>query len=254
MQVGQLDEEEAVAEVRQPERHGRRHERQPEAVHLPVERAVELETERVPAVDEQRGVDDERSREVADEHAQRPLLEHDDEQDGCRDRDRDVRERRRDVCARTLLDAKERRHLLVVHRRPEPDERGDHEPVVAGRPEQDPRDRLREHDAADEHRGRHCGDVPECRAHDEQAPLLVLRVEVEPEERALHRLRHERRQDGRQRHERLDQAEVARREIARVQRQQEHAEHARHDAAEAVHGRVAHQLLQPLEHHPSMVL
>ena len=90
----------------------------PKRVHCPVERAVELQAERVPAVEQKRGVHDQRSGEVSDQDAERSLVEDDDEQDRGGDRDRDVRERRRDVRSRTLLDAEERRHLLVVQRGP----------------------------------------------------------------------------------------------------------------------------------------
>ena len=248
MRIGQLDEEEAVAEVRQPERERRGDERQPEPVHRPVERAVELQSEPAAAVGEQRRVDDQRSCEVADDHAEGPLVEDDDQEDGRGDRYAHVRQRRRHVCGRPLLDAEQRGHLLVVHRRPEADEGGDDEAGVVVRPEQQPRDRARQRDPEHEHRRRGREHVPERRPDDEQPPLLLRRVEVEAEEGALHPLGDERRQHGRQRDERLDQPVVAGREVARVQGQQEDAEDARDDAPEPVDRGVAQQLLEPLDH------
>ena len=248
MRAGQLDEEEPVAEVRQPERDRRGDEREAEAVHRAIQRAVELQSQSVPAVEQQRGVDGQRAGEVPDEDADRSLVEDDDEQHGRTDRDRDVRHRRGHVRCRALLDPEQRRHLLVVHRGPETDERSDHEVCVVLRMEEQPGNLARQRDAEDERRGG-CGhDVPERGAHDEQAARELRRVEVEAEEGALHRLGDEGRQHGRQRDERLDQPVVARGQVARVQRQQQHAEDPRDDRAQAVDRRVAEQLLQTLEH------
>ena len=122
--VREPHEEEAVREVRHPEEERGRDERDPEAVHLAQQAAVELEPELLAAVADERGVDEERAREVADDDADRALVEHDDEEQRRADRQEDVREARRDEGDRALLDAEERRELLVVHPRPEPDERG----------------------------------------------------------------------------------------------------------------------------------
>jgi hypothetical protein len=252
--VRELDQEEAVAEVRQPERDCRGDERQAEAVHSPVELPVELHPQRVTAVREERGVHDQRSREVAYEHAERPFVEHDDEEDRRRDRDRDIRERRRDIRRRALLDAEERRHLLVVQCGPQPDEGGDDEVAVVVRAEEQPRHLRREHDPEERHHRRGGHHVPEGGAHNEMSPLRFRRVEVEAEERALHPLRDERGEHGREGDERLDQSVVARREVPRVERQEQDAEHAGNDAAEAVDRRVSEQLLDSLEHQPSMEL
>ena len=218
MGVREPDQEKAVAEVREPERDGRGDERQPETIHRPVEGAVELQAERVPAVEQKRRVHDERSGDVSDQHAEWSLVEHYDEEDRGRDRDRDIRERCGDVCSRALLDAEERGHLLVVQRGPKADERCDDETAVAVRSEEEPRDLRGEHDSerrGDRGRGH---DVPERGAHDEVPSGGLGRVEVEAEERALHPLRDEGRQYCRQRNECLDQPVVARREVARVQR------------------------------------
>ena len=76
----ELDEEEAVAEVRHPEEQRRGNERQPEVVHPPQQGPTELEPELLAPVAEEREVDDQRAREVADDDALRALVEHDDEQ------------------------------------------------------------------------------------------------------------------------------------------------------------------------------
>ena len=244
MRVGELDQEEAVGEVREPEGDCGRDEREAETVHRPVEGAVELQPECVPAVEQQRDVDGERPCEVSDQDAERPLVECDDEQDGRADGDPDVRQRGGDVRGRALLDPEQRRHLVVVHRRPQPDERGDDEIRVVLRVEEHPRDLGREHDAERERQRRRGHHVPERGPNDEQAARELRRVEVKAEEGALHRLRDEGRQHGGQRDERLDQPVIARRQVARVQRQQEHAEDPRDDRAEPVDGGVAEQLAQ----------
>ena len=82
--VRELDEEEAVAEVRRPEEERRRHEREAEAVHLAEEAAVELEAELLAPVAEEREVDDQRAGEVADDDAERALVERDDEERASR--------------------------------------------------------------------------------------------------------------------------------------------------------------------------
>ena len=93
--------------------------------------AVELEAELVAAVGEQDDVDVERAEEVADHGADRALVRADDERDRRADRDQDVRDARDRELHGPLLDPEERRHLRVVHLRPEPDEAGADEPRVA---------------------------------------------------------------------------------------------------------------------------
>ncbi len=169
LRVGELHEEEAVGEVRHPQEQRRRHERDPEAVHLAKEPAVELEPELLTAVADEHGVDDQRAREVADDDADRPLVERDDEEQRRADRQEDVREARRDERDRALLDAEERGQLLVVHPGPEPDERGHDELRVVRRAEEEVRDRRGEEEAADEPGRRHRHREPEGRAQDEPA-------------------------------------------------------------------------------------
>ena len=120
----ELVQEEAIAEVERDQGERRRHERDPEAVHLAQQRPRELEAELGAPVAEEREVDDERAEEVADDHPERALVVGDDEDERRRDGDGDVGEARGDEEARALLDAEERGQLLVVHLRPDPDERG----------------------------------------------------------------------------------------------------------------------------------
>jgi hypothetical protein len=111
------------------------------------------------------------------------------------------------------------------------------------------RNRLGEDEAGDEagSRGRHR--EPEGRAQDEQATGLLLRVEVEAEEGARDAAAKDRHEDGRERHEHADGAEVRRLKVGRIERQQHDRDHARDDPAEAVNRRVAREPLQlPAEH------
>ena len=120
-------EQEPVREVDRVQRDHRGHERHAPLGHLAEDVRVELEPELCSAVGEEDGVDGKRPAEVPDEDPKRPLVEDDDEQDRHPDRQRDVREARRRVADRALLDSKERRQLVVVHRRPEADEGRTHE-------------------------------------------------------------------------------------------------------------------------------
>ena len=158
------DEEEPVREVRHPEEERRRHERDPEAVHLAKQAAIELEPELLAPVADQHHVDDQRAREVADDDADRALVERDDEEQRRADRQEDVREARRHERDRALLDAEERRELLVVHPRPQADECRHDELGVVGRAEEQVRDRGGEHEPRDEPGRRHRHREPEGRA------------------------------------------------------------------------------------------
>ena len=136
-------DEEAVDQVDRPERERRGDEREPEAVHRAEQLAVELEAELLAAVGEQREVDGERAEEVADRPRRAAPL---------------WKTTTRTIVAPivistfatlaiakrdgALLDAEERRHLRVVHLRPEADEAG---PDERRRAEVEPvRDRLGE--------------------------------------------------------------------------------------------------------------
>jgi hypothetical protein len=168
---------------------------------------VELEAELLATVAEEREVDEQRAGEVAHDDAERALVERDDEQDRRADRQQHVREARGDERDRALLDAEERRQLLVVHLRPETDERRADEGVIVDLEEV--RDRRREdppeHEA--ESRGRHR--EPERRAQHLQALLGLGRVEVEAEERGRDAAAQQGHEDCVQGDERLDAAEVA---------------------------------------------
>ena len=233
-----MDEEEAVGEVDHPEREARGHERQPEALHLAEEAAVELEPELEAAVGEQDEVDDQRAGEVADDHADRALVPDGDEQDRRDDGDDHVRERGGDVRDRALLDAEERRQLLVVHLRPEQDERGAHEVRARVGREQEVRDLRGEDRADDEPEGGHRHREPEGGADDRRPAAIVFGVEVEAEER--HRDAHPQddHEHDRQRDQRLDGADVGARQVARHDRQQQDADQPRDDGAHPVDGRV----------------
>ena len=155
---------------------------------------------------------------------------------------RDARDRERDGA---LLDAEERRQLLVVRLRPEPDGAGDDEVRGVVPSPSTVRDRRRRRSTpSSEPERRRSHREPERRADDGQLLRLVLRVEVEAEERARDaELEHDR-EHRRRRGDDLDLAVRARREVVRVQRQQEHREDARHHPAEPVDGGVAAEPLQ----------
>ena len=225
-------EEEAVAEVERPERDARRDERKAEPVHSSQQLAVELESELLAAVAEEREIHEQRSGEVPDDDAERPLVVDDDEQDRRGDREQHVREARRDERDRALLDAEERRQLLVVHLRPQADERGAHERDVVD-PER-VREPRREDPAGDHTERGHAHREPERRAQHAHAVGRVRRVEVEAEERGRDPCAENRDEDRAQRDERLDLAEVARREVARVERQQQHRQDPGDEPAEPV--------------------
>src|SRR5207244_1319380 len=80
------------------------------------------------------------------------------------------RDARIDELERALLDAEERGQLLVVHLRPEADERGADEPGVVAEPQR-VGDGRREREAGDQSGGRHRHREPERRAHDERAAV-----------------------------------------------------------------------------------
>ena len=146
--VGELHQEEAVREVRDPEEERRRDEGQTEVVHLPQQAAVELQAELLTAVAEQREVDDQRPAEVSDDDPERPFVHPDDEEQRQPDRDEDVREARADEGDRALLDPEERGHLLVVDRGPERDSRRADEVRGVGGPEEERRERIGQRRAA----------------------------------------------------------------------------------------------------------
>ncbi len=205
---------------------------------------VELQTELLAAVADEHRVDDQSAGEVPDDDANRALVEGDDEEQRRADGEEDVREARRDERDRPLLDAEERRELLVVHPCPEADERGHHELGVVGRAEQDVRDRCGEEEAADQAGGGHGHREPEGRAQDEPPRCRVGRVEIEAEERAVDAEPQDDSDHRRERDERLDLPVVGWGEVARVERQQEDGEDPRDEPPEAVDRRV---LAEPLE-------
>ena len=217
-------EEEAVGEVDHPEREPGWHKRQPEALHLAEEVAVELEPELEAPVAEQDEEHGERPGEVADDDADRALVPDGDEQDRRDDGDDHVGQRRGDVRDRALLDAEERGELLVVHLRPEQDERRAHEVRLRVRLEQQLRDLAREERPDDEAERRHRDREPEGGAHDGRPARLVLGVEVEAEER--HRDAHpqEDHEHDRERDQRVDGADVGGRQVAGDDRQQQDAD------------------------------
>ena len=237
--VGELDEEEAVAEVRHPQEERGRDERDAEAVHLTQQAAVELQPELLAAVAEQREIDDQRPAEVADDDPDRTLLERDDEQEREPDREEDVREACADEGDRALLDAEERGHLLVVDGRPERDAGRAHEVRGVRCPEQERRERICQGEQKDQPERAAAHGEPERRAEHAQAPVVVLHVEVEAEEGARDARTEHQPHHRRQGEERLDLAVVGRRQVARVDGQQEHGDHARHEAADPVDQGVA---------------
>ena len=249
--VQELVEHEPVAEVRHPHRERGRHERDPELVHRPEELAVELEAELLAAVAEQRDVHDERSAEVPDDDPERAFLVDDDEDHRERDRDGDVQERRDGEGHRPLLDPEQVRHLGVVDVHPEQNGRRDHEaraaPLEVGAVVGDPQqggDLRREQDG-ESHRQRRIGHLrPEDGADEAALVLGVLVQEVEADEAEVGAPPNHDDHHGHQRHEDLDAAVIARRDVARVERQHEDREEARHQPADAVDHRVAAELDQ----------
>ena len=100
-------------------------------------------------------------------------------------------------------------------------------------------DLVREDDADDEgeRRIRHLG--PENRA-DQRTPVLGFLVqEVEADEAEVGAAPQQGDRHSHRRHEDLDPAVVARRDVARVQRQQDDREEARDEAADAVDERIS---------------
>ena len=236
-----------LEEVDRPQGEGRGNERQAEPVHRAHETAVELEPELVAPVGEQDDVDGERPEEVADHRSDRALVASHDERDRRADRDQHVG----DACDRELdgplLDPEERRHLRVVHLRPEADEPGAHEPRVV---EVEPvGDLVGEDPTEREPECRHPHREPERRPHDERASCLVLGVEVEPEEGARDPEPQHDHAHGRQRDDRLDLAEADRAEVRRVDRQQEDGDEAGDDAPEPVDRRLRAEPLQFTREH-----
>ena len=130
-----------VAEVQEPEREHRRHEREAETVHPAEQRPVEREPELLSPVGDEANPDDERAGEVADDHAGSAPVEADDEEDGRGDGDHEVDEGRERERHGALLRAEERRQLLVVHLHPKQDKGRAHERRVVGRVEEPLRDR-----------------------------------------------------------------------------------------------------------------
>ena len=235
-------QEEPIDEVDRPEREPRRDERHPEPVHLAEQRPVELQTELVTTVGEEDRVDDERPREVSDEDADRALVPHGDKENGRPDRHNDVRKRSGRELNGALLDAEQRRQLLVVHLRPQADEGRAHE--TGCHPVQRVRDGRREGEPRDEpgRRGRHR--EPERRPHDDDALLVRFRVEIETEEcggdpGAQHDHEH-----GGERDQGLDRAVVRARQVVRVEREEENRQDPRHEPADPVHERVTSEALQ----------
>ncbi len=150
------------------------------------------------------------------------------------DRDQDVHDAGRHERDRALLDAEERRQLLVVHPAPEPDERRGDEVGAARGVEEKLRDRGRQRDAREHPDGRHRHREPERRPEDEPSLLGLGRVEVEAEERARDAHAEGDPDDRRERDERLDLAVVGGREVPRVERQEEDGDDPRDEAAEPV--------------------
>jgi len=244
-----VDDEEPVREVDHPERDPGRHERQPEALHLPEERPAELEPELEPPVAEEHEVDGERAGEVPDDHADGALVPDRDEQDRRDDGDDHVCECRRDIAGRPLLDSEERGQLLVVHLRPQQDQRRAHGVRVGARREEQVRDLGRDQPADDQPERRHRHREPEGGADDRGPAGVVLGVEVEAEEghgdaHAQHDHQHDR-----QRHERVDDADVARAQVTGDDRQQKDADQPRDDGAQAVDGGMLGQTAQLLCDH-----
>ena len=229
-----LGDEDAVGEVERPDGELSRHERHPEAVHRAEELSVELEPQLVTAIAKEHEIDRERPDPVADDHPHRPLVEVDDQKDGRADRDQEVRNSRDGEQDRPLLDAEQRRQLLVVQLRPEPDERGTDEPGLAVAERERVGDRLRGDPAGGEpERGaRHR--EPERGPHDTHPVCQLGRVEVEAEESARDPEPQQHDEHGRQRRQRLDPAVVSAVQVARVERQQQHREDPRDQAAQPI--------------------
>ena len=168
-----------------------------------------------------------------------------DEEHHRSDRDEHVRDARDRVLRRALLDAEERRQLLVVRLRPQADRARAHERRVVPQPEPVP-DRRGEDDAEHEPEGRHRHREPERRPDHDEPLGILLRVEVEAEEGARDpQLEHDR-EHRRRRGDDLDAAVRARGEVVRVERQEQRREDSRHEAAQAVDRGVAAQTLELL--------
>ena len=247
-------EEDAVDQVDRPERERRRDERQPEPVHLPQQPAVELEAELVATIGEQDDVDRQRAEEVADHGADRALVRADDERDRGADRDQDVGDARDRELHGPLLDPEERRHLGVVHLRPEADEAGADEPRVVPRSRASSarcgvRDRTRQ--PSDEPERCHPHREPERGPDDERPARLVVGVEVEAEERARDPEPQHDHEHARQRDHGLDLAEADGAEVDGVDREQEDGDQARDDPAESVDGRLRAESLELADEHYS---
>ena len=152
-------------------------------VHLPEQRPAHLEPELLAPIPEEHEVDDQRAHEVADDDAERPLVEHDHEQQRRADREQDVREARDHERDGALLDPEQVRQLHVVQLRPER-HRARADEVRGARVVEEPgRDLAREDEEDDQPERRHRHREPERRAQDEPAAVVVVGVEVEAEER-----------------------------------------------------------------------
>ena len=247
--VEELAEHQPVAEVRDPHRERGAHERDAEAVHRAQELPVPLEAELLRAVDEEDGPHDERPAQVPDDDPERPLVLDDDEEHGQPHGDGDVREGRDRERDRPLLRPEEVGHLRVVDVDPEEDGGRDDETRaaalqtrgVSGRDAEQAGDRLRERDADDE-RDRRVGQLRPEDGADQAAPVVgILVEEVEADEAEVRAAANEDDAHRHRRHEELDAAVIARRDVARVERQHEDGEEARHEAADAIDRRVAGQ-------------
>ena len=167
------------------------------------------------------------------------------------DGDRDVGEAGADVRHRSLLDAEDPGQLLVVHRRPQGDERGAHEVCQAGISEQPLGDRNGEQQPRGETEGRRAHRVPERRAQHAQVRLAVVGVEPEAEERRLDARAEDDRQHDRQREQRLDVPVAGRRHLVGVEREQDDREDSRDEAAQAVDEGLAAEAAQLRSERPS---
>ena len=244
----------AVDEVDRPQRECRRNERHPEVLHLPQELRVELRSELLVPVPEQHRVDDERTREVADDEADGAPVEVGDEEHHRGDRDEHVRDARDRVLRRALLDAEERRQLLVVRLRPQSDGARAHERRVVSQPEP-MADRGGEDDAEHEPERRHRHGEPEGRPDHDETLRVLLGVEVEAEEGARDpELEHDRKHRSRSGDD-LDAAIRSGGQVVRVEGEEQRREDSRHEAAEAVDRGVAAQALELLpEPHQSPLI
>ena len=178
----------------------------------------------IAAIAEEDEIDRERPDPVADDHPHRPLVEVDNEHDGRADRDHEIGNRRRGEEDRPLFDAEQRRQLLVVQLRPEPDECGADEPGLIVTQRERVRDRLRgDPPGREPERGaRHR--EPERGAYDAHPVRQIGGVEVEAEEGAGDSEPQQHDEHRRQRRQRLDPPVVAAVQVARIERQQQHRE------------------------------